>query len=112
MVSEKTKSTDIKIRLSLEEKDVLKQSAESVGVSMSDFIRSAIFSDEKVVLLTEGKSIAAELFRIQKELAYFHSCGNLPQDALESLKEAFEDIILKLVQLMDKVTDIGGDENE
>lgn len=112
MPIEKTKSTDIKIRLSLEEKEVLKQSAESVGASMSDLIRSAIFSDEKVVLLTEGKSIAAELFRIQKELAYFHSCGNLPQDALESLKEALEDVKSELIQLMNKVTDIRGEENE
>lgn len=112
MPIEKTKSTDIKIRLSLEEKDVLKKSAESVGVTMSDIIRSAIFSDEKIVLLTEGKSIAAELFRIQKELAYFHSCGNLPQDALESLKEALEDVKSELIQLMNKVTDIRGEENE
>lgn len=112
MPIEKTKSTDIKIRLSLEEKEVLKQSAESVSISMSDLIRSAIFSDEKIVLLTEGSSIAAELFRIQKELAYFHSCGNLPQDALESLKEALEDVKSELIQLMNKVTDIRGEENE
>lgn len=112
MATEKTKSTEIKIRISLEEKELLKQSTESVGVSMSDMIRGAIFSEEKIVLLSEGKSIAAELFRIQKELEYFHSCGDLPHDAIASLVGAFEDLKSALFHLMDKVTDIRGEENE
>ena len=58
-------TAEVKIRLCPDEKDLLKKSAEEVGLSMSDYIRGIIFSDKKLVLLTEGSEIAKLLFLIR-----------------------------------------------
>lgn len=57
--------SEVKVRLCSEEKETLKKSAEEVGLSMSDYIRSIIFSDKKLILLTEGAEIAKLLFLIR-----------------------------------------------
>lgn len=54
MAKDKTMTAEVKIRLCPDEKDLLKKSTEEVGLSMSDYIRSIIFSDKKLILLTEA----------------------------------------------------------
>ena len=47
-------NAEMKIRCYLEEKGLLKKQADEAGLSMSDFVRSLIFGQKKIVLLSEG----------------------------------------------------------
>jgi hypothetical protein len=102
--------TEVKVRLYLEEKGLLKKSSEEVGLSMSDYIRSIIFSDKKLVLLTEGSEIAKSLFLIRTDLEHFRKCESFPQEAVEPLMGALNDVYTKLYELTEKLSDIHADE--
>jgi len=102
--------TEVKVRLYLEEKGLLKKSSEEVGLSMSDYIRSIIFSDKKLVLLTEGSEIAKSLFLIRTDLEHFRKCESFPQEAVEPLMGTLNDVYTKLYELTEKLSDIHADE--
>lgn len=104
--------TEVKVRLYLEEKGLLKKSSEEVGLSMSDYIRSIIFSDKKLVLLTEGSEIAKSLFLIRTDLEHFRKCESFPQEAVEPLMGALNDVYTKLYELTDNLSDIHADNEE
>lgn len=103
---------EVKVRLYLEEKGLLKKSADEVGLSMSDYIRSIIFIDKKLVLLTEGSDIAKYLFLINTDLEHFRKCESFPQEAVKPLMEALNDVSQKLYELTEKVSDIHADNEE
>lgn len=105
-------TAEVKVRLCSDEKETLKKSAEEVGLSMSDYIRSILFSNKKLVLLTEGSEIAKSLFLIRTDLEHFRKCESFPQEAIQPLMEALNDISQKLYELTEKVTDIHADEEE
>ena len=105
-------TAEVKIRLCPDEKDLLKKSAEEVGLSMSDYIRSIIFSDKKLVLLTEGSEIAKSLFLIRSDLEYFRSSGGIPEQSVEAITEALNDVSVKLYELTEKLSDIHADNEE
>lgn len=101
---------EVKVRLCSDEKETLKKSAEEVGFSMSDYVRNIIFSDKKLVLLTEGAEIAKLLFLIRTDLEHFRKCESFPQEAVKPLMEALNDVSKKLYELTEKVTDIHANE--
>lgn len=103
---------EVKVRLYLEEKGLLKKSSEEVGLSMSDYIRSIIFSGKKLVLLTEGAEIAKSLFLIRSDLEHFRRSESFPQEAVKPLMEALNDVSQNLYDLTEKVTDIHADNEE
>ena len=103
---------EVKVRLYLEEKGLLKKSADEVGLSMSDYIRSITFSDKKLVLLTEGAEIAKLLFLIRTDLEHFRKCESFPREAVKPLMEALNDVSQKLYELTEKVSDIHADNEE
>ena len=112
MAKDKTMTAEVKIRLCPDEKDLLKKSAEEVGLSMSDYIRSIIFSDKKLILLAEGSEIAKLLFLIRTDLEHFRKCESFPQEAVKPLMDALNDVSKNLFVLSEKLSDIHSDEKE
>lgn len=104
--------SEVKIRLCSEEKETLKKSAEEVGLSMSDYIRRIIFSDKKLILLTEGAEIAKLLFLIRTDLEHFRKCESFPQEAVKPLMDALNDVSKSLFVLSEKLSDIHPGEKE
>lgn len=117
MAKNEKMTAEVKVRLCSDEKETLKKSAEEVGLSMSDYIRSIIFSDKKLILLTEGSEIAKYLFLIHTDLQHFRKCESFPQESVKPLIGALNDVYIKLYELTEKLSDIhaddkDGDENE
>lgn len=105
-------TAEVKVRLCSAEKDLLKKSAEEVGLSMSDYIRSIIFSDKKLILLTEGSEIAKSLFLIHSDLEYFRNSGGIPEQSAEAITIALNDVSARLYKLTEKLSDIHADTEE
>ena len=103
---------EFKIRCYLEEKGLLKKQADEAGLSMSDFIRSLIFNEEKLVLLSEGSEIAKNLFLIHADLDYFRNNGGIPDESLRAITEALGDVSTQLNAVSGKLTDLHADNEE
>ena len=103
---------EFKIRCYLEEKGLLKKQADEAGLSMSDFIRSLIFNEEKLVLLSEGSEIAKNLFLIHADLDYFRNNGGIPDESLRAITMALSDVSAQLNAVAAKLTDIHADDKE
>ena len=103
---------EIKVRCSLEEKELLKNNAGESNISMSDFVRSLIFGKKKLVLLSEGSEIAKNLFLIHTDLEYFHNNGGVPEESARAITEALNDVSTQLVAVSEKLTDIHTDFEE
>lgn len=112
MANEKKMSAEMKIRCFIEEKELLKKNADEVGLSMSDFIRSLIFTKEKLVLLSEGADIAKSLFLIHTDLEYFRNNGGIPKESARAILEALNDVSAQLNAVSAKLTDIHEDSEE
>lgn len=112
MANEKKMDAELKIRCFLEEKKLLKKSADEVGLCMSDFVRSLIFGKGKLVLLSEGSEIAKALFLIHTDLEYFRSNGDIPEESARAITEALNDVSTKLNEVSAKLTDIHADNEE
>ena len=112
MANEKKMNSEIKLRCFLEEKGLLKKSADEVGLSMSDFIRSLIFGKEKLVLLSEGSEIAKNLFLIHTDLDYFRNNGGIPDESIRAITMALSDVSAQLNAVAAKLTDLHDDNEE
>lgn len=112
MAKNEKMSSEVKIRLCPDEKDLLKKSSEEIGLSMSDYIRSIVFSDKKLVLLTEGSEIAKSLFLIHSDLEYFRSSGGIPDQSAEAITGALNNVSTQLYELTEKLSDIHADNEE
>ena len=112
MADKNKMDAEFKIRCSKEEKEKLKESADEVGLSMSDFIRSLIFGKEKLVLLSEGADVAKSLFLIHNDLEYFHNSGGIPSESVRAMIEALNDVSAQLNAVSEKLTDIHADNEE
>lgn len=112
MAKNEKMNAEVKVRLYLEEKRLLKKSADEVGLSMGDYIRSIIFSDKKLILLTEGSEMAKLLFLIRTDLEHFRKCESFPQEAIKPLMDSLNDVSTSLFTLSEKLSDIHSDEKE
>ena len=112
MADKNKMDAEFKIRCSKEEKEKLKESADEVGLSMSDFIRSLIFGKEKLVLLSEGADIAKALFLIHNDFEYYRFNGGIPSESVRAMIEALNDVSAQLNAVSEKLTDIHADNEE
>ena len=112
MATNNKMNAELKIRCFSEEKEILKKSADEVSLSMSDFVRSLIFSNENLVLLSEGAEIAKALFLIHTDLEYFRSNGGIPEESARAITAALDDVSTQLNALSAKLTDIHADNEE
>ena len=98
--------------IAVSEKMMSKKQADEVGMSMSDYVRSLIFGNEKVVLLSEGAEIAKAMFLIHTDLEYFRSSGGIPEESLRAITAAFNDVSTKLDAIAENLTDIHAESEE
>lgn len=106
MANEKKMDAEVKIRCFLEEKDLLKKSAEETGLSLSDYVRSLIFGKEKLVLISEGTDIAKNLFLIHTDLEYFRNSGGIQEESVEALTNALNDVSTMLNTVASMLSDV------
>lgn len=112
MTNESKMDAEMKIRCYLEEKGLLKKQADEAGLSMSNFVRSLIFTKEKLIFLSEGTQIAKNLFLIHTDLEYFRSNGGIPEESLRAITASLDDVAAKLNAVSEKLTDIHADDKE
>lgn len=112
MANDKKLNTELKIRCNDTEKVSLKKSADEVGLSMSDFVRSLIFGQEKLILLSDGAEIAKALFLIHTDLEYFRNNGGIPKESIEAITKALNDVSAKLNEVSEKLTDIHKEDDD
>mgnify|MGYP003298481936 CR=1 FL=1 len=111
------KGTEVKVRLTPDEKGKLSSLSADAGMSMSDYIRSCLYSENKIILLSEGAEIAKNLFLIHNDLACFRSSGNIQSESVTALTKTMENLSSKINSLVDRLSDIHsnfeeGNENE
>lgn len=111
------KGTEVKVRLTPDEKEKLSSLSADAGMSMSDYIRSCLYSENKIILLSEGAEIAKNLFLIHNDLACFRSSGNIQSESVTALTKTMENLSSKINSLVDRLSDIHsnfeeGNENE
>lgn len=104
--------SEIKVRCNSDEKENLKKRAKEVRLGMSDYVRSLIFGNEKLVLLSEGSEIAKALFLIHTDLEYFRNNGGIPEESLRAITESLDDVAAKLNAVSEKLTDIHAESEE
>lgn len=102
----------VKIRISSEEKALLKQHAKEIGLTMSDLIRAVLFSQKKLVFLTQGAEIAKGLFQIHTDLERLDHCGGCSAEALSALTGTMKSVTDAVQELIEKLSDIQADDEE
>ena len=112
MANEKKKNTEIKLRCSDTEKASLKKSADEANLSMSDYIRSLIFTEDKLVFLSEGAEIAKALFLIYTDFEYFRNNGGIPDESVRAITAALNDVSAQLNAVSVKLTDIHKEDDD
>lgn len=103
---------EVKVRLKSDEKNMLKATADEAGISVSDYVRNIIFSDKKLVLLTEGSEIAKSLFLIHSDLEYLRNSGGIPEQSAEAITGALNNVSERLCELTEKLSDIHANDEE
>lgn len=112
MANDKKKNTEIKLRCNDAEKASLKKNADEAGLSMSDYIRALIFTEDKVFFLSGGAEIAKALFLIHTDLEYFRNNGGIPNESVRAITAALNDVSTKLNAVSAKLTDIRAESEE
>lgn len=97
---------NVKVRFSAKEKTMLKQSAADAGLTMSELIRAAIFSQQKLVFLVQGADIAAAMFQIRKDLEQLCSEAVIPASEISRLETAMNEVGALLRAVAEQLTDI------
>ena len=109
MADKNTMNSEIKVRCYLEEKELLKKMADEAGLSMSDYVRSLIFGNEKIVLISEGSEITKSLYLIRTDLKYFHNNGCIPEESVRAIIDALDDVSTQLYAISKNLIDIHAD---
>ena len=105
-MSKPTLSAEIKLRLAPHEKEQLKQLAEDAGLAMSEFVRSVIFSEKKLVFLVQGADIAAAMFQIRKDMDQLCIESVVHPDESSRLETALNEVSTQLRAVAEQITDV------
>ena len=101
-----TLTAEVKVRLTADEKALLKRQSDDTGVGMSDIVRSALFYEKKLVFLVEGRKIASELFRIRTDLDALRQENIIPASEIGRLEAAMNDVGTQLSALTEQLSDV------
>ncbi len=106
------KRTEIKLRISEEEKARMKHLADTAGITLSDLIRSAVLEENKLVFLPEGGAIINRLVEIHKELIRCRNEHFLSGRSAAMLLVRLEEVSEQLYDVSEKLTDIHHQDEE
>lgn len=94
MYNEKKKTTTIQIKVSQEIKDKITQRAKAAELTVSDFMRTAALSNDKMIFLNESGSIAKSLTEINinldRALRGMEITTNIEKELLEKLGDIYD----------------------
>lgn len=106
------KKTEIKLRISEEEKTRMKHLADTAGITLSDLIRSAVLEENQLVFLPEGGIIINRLVEIHKELIRCRNEHYLSDRSAAMLLVRLEEVSEQLYDVSEKLTDIHHQDEE
>lgn len=100
------KALPIQVKFSPEAKEKLCKRANAADLNVSDFIRVATLSDEKVVFLNGSGSIAKSLAEMNINLDRALRDRDITTELERALLEKFGDIYDIFYEILDKLSDI------
>lgn len=101
-----TRDKTINLRVSEEEKEKITQLAKSLDLDVSTLIRTAVLTDEKLMLLTGGSEIAREISKLITEFNRAANNGIIDKKYCPVVLTSLEELVSAFNQLMDKLPDI------
>lgn len=106
MNNEKKKTPTIQLKVSQEIKDKISQRAKAAELTISDFMRIAALSKDKVFFLNESGSIAKSLAEININLERALRGREITTDLEKELIEKFGDIYDTFYEVLDNLSNI------
>lgn len=106
MHNEKKTLQAIQFKASPEVKNEITQRAKAAGLNVSEFIRSAVLSDDKIVFLNESGSIAKSLAEININLERALRGREITTDLEKELIEKFGDIYDLFYEVLNSLSNI------
>lgn len=104
-----TRGKTINIRVTESEKEKMNKIAESVSMDLSELIRIAVLTDEKLVLLPDGSVIAKGISELINKFQSASKSGVIDKKYCAVLLTSMEELVCAFNQLMNKLPDIGND---
>lgn len=101
----------IQFKVSQEVKDAIHQRAAAANLSVSDFLRTAALSDDKVVFLNESGSIAKALTEININLDRALRGREITTDVEKELLDKLSDLYDIFYEVLDKISNINNLDN-
>ena len=96
----------VQVKFSPEGKDKLVSKAKAAELTVSEYLRVAALSDEKVIFLNESGSIARSLAEISTNLDRALRDREITTDEERALLEKFGEIYNIFYEILDKLSDI------
>lgn len=100
----------INIRVSESEKEEINKRAESVGLDVSSFIRNAVLTDGKIMLLQDGTEISASLCTFVSDFQKALKTEKIDSTYAPVLLSRIEALITSFNNLTDKLSDLSESE--
>lgn len=98
------KKYTIQLRVSESEKFQICKMAEDANLTVTDFIKKLCFTDEKVMFLDSGGTIAKDLTKIYIILDRELRCKSLTIDVEAEILEKLDNVFEQFVELMEKIS--------
>lgn len=106
MSNEERKSLPVQVKVTPEAKEKIGQRAKAAELNVSEYIRVAAISDEKVVFLNGSGSIAKSLAEVNINLDRALRDRDITTELERELLEKFGDIYNIFYEILDKLSDI------
>lgn len=106
MYNEKKKTPTIQLKVSQEIKDEIAQRAKAAELTVSEFIRAVVLSDDKVVFLNESGSIAKSMAELSINLDRALRGREITTDVEKELLEKLGDIYDIFYDVLDSLSNI------
>ena len=106
------RTTEIKVRLTPQEKDMLSALSKRMGMNMSEVIRTLISTDGKIQVLADGTRIADAFCKNNNLFTRMLATASLTETELKQLTDNQEQIIHLLFEVTRKLTAIDIVEDE
>ena len=106
MTSNERKSLPIQVKVTPNAKEKIEQRAKAAELNVSEYIRIAAISDEKVVFLNGSGSIANSLAEVNINLDRALRDREITTELERELLEKFGDIYDIFYEILDKLSDV------
>ena len=106
------KNKKLNVRLTEGEQQKINADAKACGMSSSDYVRTKIFNDEKIVILSDGAEIAKLLINLSNSVKDAERCEKLTNRYALTILQGIDEIAELFNEIAEKLTDIHSNEEE